>query len=63
MAFPASAGRGVTQVIDRCEAAKTSGFLDLEAVLSEGPLTSVSQKSLAILCWRCRVVTELSPQA
>ncbi|ETN81776.1 hypothetical protein RB195_001686 [Necator americanus] len=31
MAFPASAGRGVTQVIDRCEAAKSSGFLDLSS--------------------------------
>ncbi|KAK6028835.1 leucine Rich repeat-containing domain protein [Ostertagia ostertagi] len=31
MAFPLSAGRGVTQVIDRCEVAKESGFLDLSS--------------------------------
>ncbi|XGW27893.1 hypothetical protein V3C99_008024 [Haemonchus contortus] len=31
MSFSLSAGRGVTQVIDRCEVAKESGFLDLSS--------------------------------
>ncbi|CAI4228032.1 unnamed protein product [Auanema sp. JU1783] len=29
MAFPPTAGRGVTQVIERCESAKTTAYLDL----------------------------------
>ncbi|PAV91544.1 hypothetical protein WR25_10865 isoform A [Diploscapter pachys] len=29
--FPLAAGRGVTQVIERCENAKTTGFLDLSS--------------------------------
>ncbi|KAJ1353688.1 hypothetical protein KIN20_010379 [Parelaphostrongylus tenuis] len=31
MALPSSAGRAIVQVIDRCEAAKVSGFLDLSS--------------------------------
>ncbi|WKY06434.1 hypothetical protein Q1695_006545 [Nippostrongylus brasiliensis] len=57
MAFPISAGRGVTQVIDRCESAKETGFLDLSScslmyiadaiylVLKEYEITKVSLRN------------------
>lgn len=70
MAFPVSAGRGVTQVVDRCEAAKLSGFLDLSScsllyitdaiylILKECEITKVSLRNNSLKKFPKKMITK-----
>lgn len=54
MAFPLTAGRGVTQVIDRCESAKTSGFLGCLLVVVVVYVVVVYRSLVMLSYVRCR---------